>query len=187
MTAAEVEWLLERVGETPTSGTWVVAGSEPVDDTTTVENVPLYRVDADNSLVWETDEAIDMDQSMRSRKRVLQQAAIASASLVERPTEPVGTEYDEAVEAIVSLRVEGLHHHQRGYIDPAGEEGIQFPTLVREISRAIKKERTYPGVQRPTTTYHSLTFRNAQYLSDDYSDFYLWTADAVFDGYDELP
>lgn len=158
---AEVDWVLNQFGS--------VVGSI---------TAPLKRVNRDESEILEDD--------IRERKGELQDANFVGATFANRSTDAIGTEYDHAVEAVVGVRVEGLHHSEWGHIDPDGVEGIDFDELVRRLRDALLAERTFPNVGSPDGTYTDLQITNEAPQSSDYRDYYRHDFDVVFNGFEDL-
>lgn len=157
----EVDWVLSQFGS--------VVGSI---------TTPLKRVDRDESRILEGD--------LRKRKGDLQDANFVGATLADRDPTPIGTEYDHAVEAVVGVRIEGLHHSEYGHIDPDGVEGIPFDSLVRRLRDAVLAERTFPNVGSADGTYTDLQIANEAPQSSDYRDYYRHDFDVLFHGYEDL-
>jgi len=172
MTAPEVQFVLEQIDTYygygalayPT-GAW---GSAP----------PLELVDRDNST--------RLDGSIRSRSHEFDAANLVGAALVSEEVVAIGTEYDHDVERVVGLRVEGAHVSEFGHVDPDGVDGAPWSSLLRTIRSSLEEHRRNPSVGRPDTTYHTLVFRNPSPQSDNYSDYYRYDVDLVFQGYEEL-
>lgn len=160
--SAEVDWVLDRIG------------------TLDVE-VPLQRVNRDESKM------LDMTGQPRQRKGDLQTANFVGAHLTDRATEPIGTEYDHAVETVVGVRIEGLTHHEYGHVDPAGDSGIPWADLVRTIKQAILAERTFPQVDSDDGTYKDCFIENEAPQSSDFKDYYRYDFDVRFSGFKSLP
>lgn len=171
MTAPEVTWTLEQIGS-------VISA---IDE-------PLKRIDRDESLVYDGDgTAPDMTESIRERTEELRKANFVGAHLADRSPTPIGTEYDHTIEAVVGLRIEGLHESEWGHVDPEGIDGIAFDDLVRRIRRAILASRGFPDAGDTHTSYTDLQFANEADTSDDWADYYRYDLDVVFSGFEELP
>lgn len=96
---------------------------------------------------------------------------------------PVGTEFDYRVRRGVTVQIEGYHQDSGGQI--TDKDG--FDSLVTETRRAILVERTFPGV---TTDYQltDLSVEDENDLSPDgKADYFRYTFDVWFEGYEELP
>ncbi|QLH78675.1 hypothetical protein HZS55_15875 [Halosimplex rubrum] len=173
MSAPEVQWVLQRIDE------YYGAGALSAGVGGAGEGPPLERVDRDESQL--------LEQGVRSHTAELQNANIVGASLADYMTSVVGTEYDHAVEAIVGLRIAGLHHSEWGHIDPDGSDGAPWSSLVATVRRALLRERTWPAVGRPDVSYTDLQLVNPAPQSSNYGDYYRYDVDVQFRGYEELP
>lgn len=162
MSSPEVDWVLSQVGS--------VVGSI---------TAPLQRVDRDESRILEGD--------IRTREGELQESNFVGAALANRPSEPVGFEYDRRAEAIVSVRIEGLHVDQWGHVDPSGSNGIAFHELVRRCRDAIYAGREFPAANPQDVTYHTLFVENESSQSSQHRDYYRTDFDVRFRGYESLP
>lgn len=165
MSSPEVQWTLTQLGS--------VVGSL---------TTPLKRIDRDNSEFFEG--------SIQDRTAGLKKANYVGATLADRAPTPAGTEYDHKLETTVGVRIEGLDHSKHGYVDPSGSEGVPFDGdggLVDRIRDALLVERQYPDAGGSNVTYHSLTISNESSQSNNWSDYYLYSFDVIFDGYETLP
>ena len=172
---AEVEWLLDQFES--------VVDAQP-------DAHPLYRVDRDQPLVYETGESLDMQTPLRERTGELKQANYVGVSHADTSSNPIGTEFDNEVERIVSVRVEGLHHSEWGHVDPDGEDGVVFDDdtgLVADLQTALQTEREWPDVSRSDTTYTHLLLQSYGARSVEYADYYRYDFEVLFDGFEELP
>jgi len=148
---------------------------------------PLRRVDRDNSTVYETDAAIDMQQPIQTRKERLQQAnfiGVASESGTPTPAGP-GQRYE--LQNVASLRLEGLSAAKRGHIDCPSVDAVPFEALFRSVFDAVQAEMSYPDVGRPGVEYHDLTITNVDDSQSNHSDFYRAEFDVQFRGYTDTP
>lgn len=164
MSAPEVDWVLSQLGS--------VVGSL---------TTPLRRVDRDESRI--------LDGDIRKRTAELEKANYVGASLADVSSTPIGTEFDHDREAVVGVRIEGLHHSQWGHVDPSGSDGIPFGDdggLVDRIREALLAERTYPSAGGSGVTYTHLEIANEAPQSSDYEDYYFHSLDVVFHGYEDL-
>jgi hypothetical protein len=162
---AEVDWVLDQFGS--------VVGST---------TVPLQRIDRDDSRI--------LEQDVRSLDAELTDANYVGVRHEDTTTSPIGTEYDLEREAVVSVRVTGLHASKYGWIDPDGDDGIPFggaDGLVQQLQDALWSERQFPdaGIQR--VDYTHLELQNEANTSRQYGDFYRADWDVVFQGFEELP
>lgn len=162
--SAEVDWVLAQLQS--------VVDAQPVDH-------PLTRVNRDDSKLLEGD--------IRSKEGELQDSNFVGATLADRSSEPLGTEFDNRVEAVVGVRVVGLHHDKFGHVDPDGLDGVVFDALVDDVREAIEAERSFPSVGREDTSYHTLFIENDAPQSSDWRDFYRYDFDVRFAGYRTLP
>lgn len=177
MTHPEVQFVLDTIKDNwGTVGTTTV-GSTSVGDS--IADANLERVDRDTSDL--------LEQPVRSKTADLQDANYVGATLANRDTTPIGTEYDHDIETTVGVRVEGLAAREYGHVDEDGEDGVVWRELIREITRTILVERVYPQVDRNGTTYTDLRIGNQAPQSDNYDDYYRYDFDILFNGYEELP
>lgn len=170
--SAEVDWVLETIKANWSAGAWT--------------DVPLERINRDNSELLEGD--------IRSRSEELERSNYVGASLVDRDSDPLGTEYDLDVETVVGLRIEGLHADQWGNVDPDAslpptESGgpVPFDGLVREIRHALLRDRTYPETDTPDTDHYTVLITNESPDSAAYRDYYRYDFDVVLQGDETLP
>ena len=161
MTAPEVDWTLTQLGS--------VVGSI---------TTPLRRVDRDESELFESD--------IRERKGELEKANYVGAALDDRSTTARGPGYDHHVEAVVGVRIVGLHHSEWGHVDPDGVDGIPWDELVRRIRDALLAERNYPSINSPDGTYHTLEITNESPQSANYRDYYRHDFDVLLHGEEDL-
>lgn len=161
---------------------WV--GSE-----TDLADVPLERIDRDNS------DLLD-DTPIHQHAVDLEGMNYVGAGLVSRPEQPMGTEFDLKGDAVVSVRVEGMHVSEFGAIDPqkgTDDEAVRdypttdWDTLTNNIRRSIQTSRTNPNVGRSNTAYKDSFIENWNDQARDYSDYYLLTFDYRLSGFESLP
>lgn len=165
MSSPEVTWTLTQLGS--------VVGAI---------TTPLKRIDRDNSEFFEG--------GIRNRTAELRKANYVGASLADVSSTPIGTEYDHDREAVVGVRIEGLHHSEYGYVDPSGSDGIAFSSdggLVDRIRDALLVERQYPAAGGADVTYTDLQIANEAPQSSDYSDYFRHDFDILLSGYETLP
>ncbi len=179
MSAPEVEWVLGQL-------TSVVDSVGTDYDRENGDPVEVRRVDRDESRVYEGGQTVDMSTPIRDREGKLKQAAYVGATLADVNSEPIGTEYDHGREAVVGLRLEGLHHSTFGPVDPDGAAGVPWAELKRRARTALLTQRTWPGVGRADVTYTDLRLTNEAPQSAQYSDYYRWDVDVLFNGYEDL-
>jgi hypothetical protein len=145
----------------------------------TYGDIPIERVDRDNSEL--------LDGNVRSHSEDLQASNYVGATVADAGRQPIGTEYDLDVETIAGVRVEGLHHHQRGHVDPDGNEGVPFDELEQLLRDPLWTRRAYPDAGNSRTTYHTLRIENDTQASSDYGSYFRTDFDVRFDGYEDLP
>mgnify|MGYP006286310823 FL=1 len=168
MSFPQVDWTLSQlasVADTPPDG--------------------LSPSSVDDAEVYETGDAVDMAAPMRTRTAQLKQANYVGATLASADRSPIGTEYDYHVDDVVRVRVEGLHHSEWGHIDPAGQDGVAFVALVDAIQDAIDSAATFPQVPGEDARYTHLLVTNDDPQSSDWADFYRYSFDIEFSGYEE--
>ncbi len=173
---AEVDWVLEQFGD--------VVTDQP-------DAHPLYRVDRDDSLVYETGESLDMQGPIHDRTGELKKGNFVGVSHADTSTSPIGTEFDLEVERVVTVRVEGmLRGDEFGHVDPNGEDAVKFGDddgLVADLQAALWAERQWPAVPRAGTEYTHLLVRDYGPRLDEYSDYYRYDFEVLFDGFEDLP
>jgi len=185
MTYAEVEWVLDRLGDVVDVirfGDYALRDNGPV---------VLKRVDRDDSGTYDGSADLDMSEPLHSRKESLEKGIYVGATLADRDFTPAGTEYNHQAEAVVGLTVEGLtvRGGNYGHVDPDGEIGAPFDVVVRRIRRALlaADARSYPDPGVPHVAYHDLIQTSDDPQSDQFRDFYRWQGDVAFRGYESLP
>jgi len=182
VTVHEVEFILDEVLQS-------VVDAQP-------EDHPLRRVDRDNSLVYETGEAIDMQAPMHDRTEKLKQANYVGVATETTDPSPSGTHGRYQLQTTVSVRLEGLTSDEWGHIDPDGygeggygdggygvNNGVSFSALFDGVFGAITAEMSYPDVNHPGRTYRDLTITNVNDASSEWSDFHRASFDVLFRGY----
>lgn len=143
-------------------------------------DVPLERVDRDNSENIDTGERLMAEKGSRVN--------LVGATLAETQSEAIGTEYDTRVERTVNVRLSGQHHTQHGHVDPDGTNGAVWRTMKNNVRRAILTDRSFPSVSnRPNTAYCWIDERNENDLSSQFKDEFRWESDFVFIGFEDLP
>ncbi|WP_435065889.1 hypothetical protein [Halobaculum sp. EA56] len=170
--SAEVDWVLEQFASVVTS----IANDYTLSDGS---SVTLERINREDSKILEGD--------IRTRTAELQQGCYVGAASGNPSREPIGFEFDNRVEPVVGVRVEGVHIDEFGHVDPDGADGVPFEELVRRLRRALQAERHYPAVGAPDTTFTTLFIENEAPQSDDFADYYRTDFDVRFRGYEELP
>lgn len=150
----------------------------------TYGDIPIERIDRDNSE--------KLDGNVRSHTEDLQANNFVGAAFADRIPEPIGTEYDLDVDVVVSVRIEGLHHTEFGYVNPdnslppttAGDP-VPWTDFVKEIRSTINTERTFPNTTS-SINYTDLVITNENPLSYEYGDYYRHEFDVAFAGYEDL-
>lgn len=172
MSSPEVDWVLDQWTSVVTwaANNYTLSNGDPVQ---------LERVDRDDSQL--------LEGGIRSRTGELQEAVYAGATLADVANSPIGTEFDFDREAVVGVRIEGLHHSEFGHVDPDGANGVPWSDLVAQLRDAILSERVRPGGEPSGVEYHHLTIANEAPQSSNWADYYRHDFDVVFQGYEELP
>jgi hypothetical protein len=179
MSYPEIDFVLEAIADHYTTALANIEG-ELATNYTDLDQVAYERVDRTNSR--------NLTKGTRTKSTELRRANAISAAIQTMSNEPVGTEYDNRVEAVVGLRIEGLHYRDGGFIDPDGEDGIPWFIFVQSVERAILTDRTYPDIGRPFTVFGDVRLQNVTDEAANYKDHYRRDADVVFAlGYDDLP
>jgi len=173
---AEVDFLLAQFASVVDS---VAADYSITNQDGTTDPVSLDRIDRDDSKI--------LEGNIRDRAAELQQGCYVGVTLADRSTEPAGTTYENRIETIVGVRVEGLHHDEYGHVDSDGTDGVPFDELVGRLRRAALADRCYPDVGRANTTYQTLFIQNEAPDLAAYSDYYRYDFEIRFKGYEDLP
>lgn len=178
----EVNWVLEQLGSVvdDVANSYTNRNDKPV---------AVKRVNRDDSSVYDDGGSLDFNEPMHKRADSLEDGVYVAATLADRATDPVGTEYDHRIETVVGITLEGMTSQgdNWGHVDPNGENGVPFGELVRQVRRVLLGSRSYPNASVPNTSYHTLLVTNEDPQSAEYRDFYRWEADVVFQGYEDLP
>ena len=153
------------------------------------EDHPLRRVDRDASLVYETEQSLDMTQPIHERTEQLKQANYVGVAWQSRDNEITGTNYNHETDLVASVRIEGLTRRggEWGHIDPLGEDAPTFDELCHEIRTALLDKRTYPKHESFRDSKMDLAVTNEDNQSSDWPDFFRREFDLVFRGKEELP
>ena len=170
MTNTAVAWVLDQVAS--------VVDAQPADH-------PLWRIDRDNSQVYEGSGSVDMSDPMQDREDDFTKANFVGASFVDRSQSPIGTEFDLDLETIVSVRIEG-YSGGFGHVDPVGQDGVEFEPLVNSIRSAIYDGRKFPDAGRQNVDFTHLLITNEAPQSDNWEEYYRHDFDVAFDGFEEL-
>mgnify|MGYP006876429226 CR=1 FL=1 len=127
------------------------------------------------------DDSDKLEGGIRSRKQDLARSNLVGVGSGRTNQNAVGTEYEHKQNTTLSCRIEGLHQDQRGHI----ADSDAFETLVRNIKLAILAHRKYPTTSTPAT-YLSIFVENGRNDSKNYRDFYQYSFDIRFRGYDDV-
>lgn len=172
MSSPETDWVLSEIKSNWSAGTYA--------------DIPLERVDREDS--------DQLDGNVRSHTGDLQANNFVGAALASRPREPIGSGFDYSVEAVVTVRVEGLHTTEHGNIDPSASlppstagDPVPFNDLVDEIQDAVQSNRTFPSVGRSDTDYTDVQLQNDTRRSSEYGDYYRADFELLFRGYETPP
>ena len=177
----ETNWILEQLDDVVNS-----VGQDY--STRDGDPVEVIRINRNESVVFETDETIDMTDALHQRKEDLQRGVFIGAQLADRDADADGVKGDpDRIESVIGLRIEGLTHREWGHVDPAGENGVPFDVLTRRVRRVLRESLSYPDTNTPHTTYHDLIFTNESPLSWQYRDYYRYDVDAALRGRETLP
>jgi hypothetical protein len=170
---ALVEWTLDTLAANYTPGN--VATSTPV-----------LVDDADR-----TTYAIDTDTGSRSAMQRRYDPDPGDTNIVsvspspDRQEQPIGTEFDLEVDDAVNIVIEGVHVGETGEIGDPDE----FRQLKNEVRRALLAARVWPK-RNPDgkTHYHTAVPQNAgRPPEDEQANYFAYTFDLGFRGYEELP
>lgn len=166
MSAPEVQWVLDQLQ--------TVVDNQPA-------AYPLERIDRDASEI--------LEGNVGTRRAELQDANYVGAGLVDRSTDPIGTEYDHEVDAVVGVRIEG-YSGDFGNVDPDGVDGVVFAGgdgLVEQIRDAILVKRTFPDAGQSGTSYTHIAIQNEAPQSSNHAEYWRHDFDVVFRGFETLP
>lgn len=155
---------------------------------TPLSDIPLERVDRDNSDLLEDSQLHDVSPELEEMNYVG-----ASSESVTRSY--VGTDPNFEIEAVVNVRLVGAHVSEAGAIDPqAGTDDAaayaSWPTttwddLKWSTKRAILDKVKFPDAGRSNVGYKDLTIANETDNSSNYGDAYLATFDVLFMGFED--
>lgn len=187
MSAAEVEWVLNRLGAVVDD----VATNYSLADEFDNAPVQVRRVDRNDSQIYDGSGDVDMDEPLPERRGKLERGCYIGARTASGSETPIGTEFDLDVDRVVGLRVEGLHAAQAGHVDPAGQSGVPWRNgedgLIDRVREALYDQRTWPDAGGSDVTFTHLILTNESTPSSNWRDFYRWDVDVVFDGFETLP
>jgi len=174
MTAEPVKWVLDELGS--------VVDAQPADH-------PLWRVDRDNTLLYDGGGQFDMSASMREKRGDFKRANFVGASYADRSTEYIGTNPDLDTEEVVGIRIEGFSGSY-GHIDPLGNDGTPFngtdDALVQRIKDTLYDGLKFPDAGRTPVSFTHLLITNEAPQSDNWQEFLRYDFDVAFDGFEEL-
>lgn len=174
MTATVVEWVLDELG--------TVVDSQPADH-------PLFRVDRDNSLLYDGGGTFDMGAAIEKRTKGLKKANYVGARYAPPESSYVGTEADLDLAEVVGVRVEG-YSGSFGHIDPTGVDGVVFHgtdnALVQQIKDALLDQLKFPDAGRTNVAFTHLSITNETPAIADWEEHYRYDFDVVFDGFETI-
>jgi hypothetical protein len=172
MTHPEVDWTLSAIKTNWQAGSY--------------GDIPLERVDRDESQL--------LDKGVRRLSGDLQDTNFVGATLADRDTTPIGTEYDHKTEAVVGVRILGMHKSEFGKVAPdaslpptTANDLVPWEELVSEIRKAILRDRTFPDAGNAETDYTDVQIANPTPDAAAYGNFYRYDFDLLFRGYESLP
>jgi len=175
MTADVVKWVLDELGAV-------------VDDQPTAH--PLWRVDRDNSLVYEGDGDFDISRARPRTEEDLRHANLVGARFADRSASYIGTAPDLDLEAVVGVRVSGLTSREYGHIDPTGDDGVVFQgtddSLVQDCTDALYDALKFPDAGRTPVSFTGLRITNATPSMAEWQDGYSYDFDVTFSGFERL-
>ncbi|WP_135363446.1 hypothetical protein [Halosimplex halophilum] len=174
MTAKPVEWVLDELG--------AVVDAQP-------DAHPLWRVDRDNSLIYDGGGTFDMSAAMEDKTDDFKRANFVGARFADRAGEYTGTEPDLDLDEVVGVRVEG-YSGGYGHVDPTGQDGVVFQgrddALVEQIQATLYDALQWPGAGRTNVAFTHLTLTNESPAMAEWSEYHRYDFDVVFDGFEEL-
>ena len=145
---------------------------------------PLWRVDRDNSEIYDGRGPIDMTEPMHKRKGELEKANFVGVAWESRSGNPVGTDFHVDGDIVASVRLEGMRGGDRsaefGHIDPTGLGGVVWTDLYEQVRGALLDERTYPDHESFRDVKLDLRIANETDQSSNWRDFYRADFDVVF-------
>lgn len=165
----EVQFILDAI-----SNNWT--GSE-----TDIADVPLERIDRDNGFNLDSGEHVHADKPTK--------ANLVGAASSTTDAEALGKHYEHRIQRVVNVRVQGAIDREHGEIERTDNATgpPQWQYVVNNVRRSILTDREFPAVaDRPNLDYTWIEERNQQDLSRNWSDWYRWTADYVFRGFETL-
>jgi hypothetical protein len=174
MTHPAVQFVLDTIKDNWSAGSY--------------SDIPLERVDGDNNQ--------QLDADIRKTTQELKADNYVEAAYVGKTAEPIGTEYDLDIDAVVRVRVAGLHYLEHGYINPdnslppstAGDP-VPFNDvdgLVGAIKDALYTDRTFPSVASDWDEKSLIINNEPGPLSYEYGDYYRYEFDVLVDGFEDI-
>jgi len=145
---------------------------------------PLTRVDRDAAEAYGPGDSIDMGAGERRLTQELRNTNVVGATLADRATTAIGTEFDHGIETTVGVRLLATGG-DFGHVYPAAD--LRFDTLVERCRDAVAAGRQYPAVGRADVTYHSAFVENDAPQLADTQDLFRYDFDVRFVGYEDLP
>ena len=126
------------------------------------------------------DEMRDDDTGNRARNAdVIDENIITVTSEPTTQNEPIGTEFDYRHEAGATMRIEGYH------VDGGGQlaDKDEFNSLITEARRLVHANRTFPVSD---DTWLELRDENDNSSQQGDAHYFVWTADVIFHGFEDL-
>lgn len=152
-------------------------------------DIPLERIDRDNSDLLDGAPVHQMGAELEEMNYV-------GAALESLNGDPIGADYDLAVDPVVSVRLVGAHVAEFGAIDPqigtpqARSPGYPTTTwydLTQAVRRAVLDARTFPAVGASNFAFKDLFIENYTDTASEYADYYQLDFDVRFGGFEVLP
>ena len=174
MTAEVVQYVLDELGS--------VVDAQPADH-------PLWRVDRDNSRLYDGGGTFDMSAAIQDRTGEFKKANFVGARYGDPTAEYIGTEPSLDVDEVVGVRIEG-YSGGYGHVDPTGTDGVPFMRedgLVDQIRSALYAGLQFPDAGRTNVAFTHLSITNQSSALADWEEHYRYDFDVVFDGFEELP
>jgi len=162
----EGEWVLDRVNSVTVSDYTLENG----------DAVTLERVDRDDSEL--------LAGNIRDRTGDLKRAVFGGAGSADQSRDVIGTNADYDTEVVIGVRIEGMHHSEFGHVDPDGNNGIPFGTLVDRVQNAIDSELAFPNISNGDDNKHVLITNEAPQVTE-WADYYRYDFDAVVSKFED--